>query len=104
MPKSIKILPNCFNPFTKKGFAVYVLHDYAVHLMPVIRKALYERGYILILMGGGIAGFIKGSDTDPHKRLNALYCEEEMSLILKMLEADKSKIPSPNRENMIKML
>ena len=101
--KTIKSLPNRFNPFTQKGFAIYV-DDYAVHLMPEIRKALYERGYILILMGGGITGFIQANDTDLHKRLKALYREEEMNLMLKMLEADKSKIPSPSRDNMIKML
>ena len=59
MLKTIKNLPNRFNPFTQKGFAIYIIDDYAVHLMPEIRKALYERGYILILMGGGITGFIQ---------------------------------------------
>ena len=44
MLKTIKNLPNHFNPFTKKGFAMYVHDNYAVHLMPEIRKALYERG------------------------------------------------------------
>ena len=39
-----------------------------------------------------------------HKRLKALYREEEMNLMLKILETDKSKIPSPSRDNMIKML
>ena len=72
--------------------------------MPEIRKALYEKGYILMLMGGGITGFIQANDTDLHKRLKALYREEEMNLMLKMLEANKSKIPFPNWENMIKML
>ena len=72
--------------------------------MPEIRKALYEKGYILMLMGGGITGFIQANDTDIHKRLKALYREEEMNLMLKMLEANKSKIPFPNWENMIKML
>ena len=72
--------------------------------MPEIRKALYEKGYILMLMGGGITGFIQANDTDLHKRLKALYREEEMNLMLKMLEANKSIIPFPNWENMIKML
>ena len=93
--ETIKNLPNRFNPFTQKGFTVYIIDDYAVHLMPEIRKALYERGYILILMGGGITGFIQANDTDR---------EEEMNFMLKMLEADKSQIPSPSRDNMIKML
>ena len=74
MLKTIENLPNWFHPFTQKGFVIYVLDDYAVHL------------------------------TDLHKRLKVLYREEEMNLMLKMLEVDKSKIPSPNRENMIKML
>ena len=39
-----------------------------------------------------------------YKRLKALYHEEEMNLMLKILEADKSKIPSPSRDNLIKML
>ena len=51
-------------------------------------------------MGGGITGFMQSL----RKRLKALYCEKEMNLVLKMLETDKSKIPSPNRESMIKML
>ena len=104
MLKTIKNLPNGFNSFTQKGFSFYVLDDYAVHRMPEIRKALYERGFILILMGGGITCFIQSNDTDLHKRLKALYRKEEMNLRLKMLETGKSKIPSPNRENMIKML
>ena len=58
--------------------------------MPEIKNALCERGYILILMGGGITGFIQANDTDLYKSLKALYREEEMNLMLKMLEADKS--------------
>ena len=44
MLKTIKNLPNRFNPFTQKGYAIYVHDDYAVHLMSEITKALYERG------------------------------------------------------------
>lgn len=104
MIKTINNLPNRFNPFTQKNFAIYVLDDYAVHLMPEVRKALYQRGYILIVMGGGITGFIQANDTDLHRRLKALYRHEEMDLMLKMLEVDKNKVPSPKREDMVKML
>ena len=104
MIKTINNLPNRFNPFTQKNFAIYVLDDYAVHLMPEVRKALYERGYILVVMGGGITGFVQANDTDLHRRLKALYRHEEIDLMLKMLEKDKNKVPSPNREDMVKML
>ena len=103
MIKTINNLPNHFNPFTQKNFAIYVLDDYAVHLMPEVRKALYERGYILVVTGGGITGFIQANDNDLHRRLKALYRHEEMDLMLKMLEKDK-KVPLPNREDMVKML
>ena len=104
MIKTINKLPNRFNPFTQKNFAIYVLDDYVVHLMPEVRKALYERGYILAVMGGGMTGFIQANDTDLHRRLKALYIHEEMDLMLKMLEKDRNKVPSPNREDMVKML
>ena len=39
MVKTIKNLHNHFNPFIQKGFAIYVLDDYAAHLMPQMRKA-----------------------------------------------------------------
>ena len=97
MIKTISNLPSQFNPFTQKNFAIYVLDDYAVHLMPEVRKALYERGNILKMMGGGITGFIQANDTDLHRRLKALYRHEEMDLMLKILEIDK-------REDMAQML
>ena len=104
MINTINNLLNRFNPFTQKNYAIYIPDDYAVHLMPEIRKALYERGFILLVMGGGLTGFIQADDTDLHRCLKALYRHEEMNLMLKMLEKDKNKVPSPNREDMVKML
>ena len=72
--------------------------------MPEVRKALYNRGYILIVMGGGITGFIQANDTDLHRHLKAFYRHEEMDLMLQMLQIDKNKVPSPKREDMVKML
>ena len=69
MLKTIKNLPNRFNIFTQKSFAIYVLDDYAVHLMSEARKVLYERGNIVIAMGGGKTGFIQANDTDLHNSL-----------------------------------
>ena len=42
LKQTIMNLPNRFNPFTSKDFAIYVLHDYAVHLMPEVRKLHWE--------------------------------------------------------------
>ena len=61
---------------------MFVLDDYALHLMPEIRKALYQRGYVLVVMGGSITGFIQENDTDLHRRLKSLYRNEEVALML----------------------
>ena len=49
MLKTISNLPNRYNLFIPKDFAIYVLDDYVAHLMPKVRKALYQRGYVLVL-------------------------------------------------------
>ena len=59
LKQTIKNLPNRHNIFTAKNYCIYVLDDYAVHLMPEVRKAFFDRGYILVIIGGGITGHIQ---------------------------------------------
>ena len=49
LKQTIMNFPNRFNPFTCKDFAIYVLDNYAVHLMAEVRTLLWERGYVLII-------------------------------------------------------
>ena len=97
-------LPNRYNPFTCKDFAIYVVDDYAVHLMPEVRKLLWERGYVLILIGGSITGYIQENDTHVHRPLKREYRNLEAELMLSMLLKDKAKIPSPSRDDMMRMI
>ena len=46
MIQTIKRLPNKSNIFTHAKYDIYVLDDYAVHLMPEIRSKLLKGGYI----------------------------------------------------------
>ena len=71
--------------------------------MPEVRIVLYERGDILVEMGGGITGFIQANDTDMHRSLKALYRNEETDLMLKIL-VDKNKVSAPKRDDLINML
>ena len=51
---TIKNLPKrSTNLFMMKDYAIYVLDDYATHLIPEVRKALFKQGYVLIVIGGG---------------------------------------------------
>ena len=72
--------------------------------MPEIRKACYQRGYVLVVMGGGISGFIQANDPDLHRHLKWKCRGRKMELMLKKLEVDKNKVPSPSREDMVQKL
>ena len=64
MLKMINQLPNRNSPFSRqtgKGYALFILDNYSVHLMPSVKKALLNRGYVLIGIGGGITGDVQVS-------------------------------------------
>ena len=49
-------LPNRLNMFTEQFFAICVLDDYCVHLMPEVRQALFKKGYVLVIIDDDITG------------------------------------------------
>ena len=71
--------------------------------MSEIRKALFQRGYILVVMGGGITGFIQANDTHYHRKLKSYYRDLEMELMLEKLQVERNKVPTPTREEMVNM-
>ena len=100
----INKLPNRFNMFTEQSFAIYVLDDYSLHLMPEVRQALFKKGYVLVIIGGGITGDIQINDTNCHRDLRKHYRDLEMKLMMEQLEKDPIKIPSPSQNDMMPML
>ena len=99
MLKSIENLPNRNrNPFSN------VLDNYAVHIIPETRKALWSRGYVLVLMGGGITSFIQQNDTHIHRSLKNNYRSSECALMIEKLQPNKNKVPSPTQDEMMSML
>ena len=92
--QTIENLPNRNrNPFSKKDWAICVLDNYAIHIMPEIRKALWGRGYVLVLLGGGITGFIQQNDTHIHRPLKNYYRNIGCALKIEKLQANKNKVP-----------
>ena len=65
-------LPNRSNMFTEQSFAIYVLDDYYVHLMPEVRQAMFKKGYVLVIIGGGITDDIQINDTNCHRDLKKI--------------------------------
>ena len=99
-----KQLPNRFNIFSHANFAIYVLDDYAVHLMLEVKQALWNRGYILVIIGWGITSFVQINVTHLHKPLKSEYRKKESELRLEKLQNDLQKVPAPDWNEMMRLL
>ena len=104
MLQTISHFRNRSNPFSCANFAIYILDDYSVHVTDEVRKAMLARGYILICIGGGVTGDVQVNDTHYHHALKKEYREKEAALMLKQLEENPHKVPSPSRDDMMRML
>ena len=63
--------------FTPKNYAIYVLDDYSVHLLPEVKEALLKRGFIFVGIGNGITGDVQVNDTDFNSELKREYQKRE---------------------------
>ena len=109
MIKTIKQLPNntaqdCMPGRTYKKWLLMVLDDYSVHVTNEVRQELLKRGYVLVVMGGGITGDVQINDTHLHQRLKAAYRNRETALMMEQLEMRPDRVPSPSRDEVMDML
>lgn len=72
----------------------------SVHVTDEVRKALLQRGYLLIVIGGGITGDVQVNDTHMHHRLKKANREQESQLMLFQLRENPQKIPQSSRDIM----
>ena len=70
-------------------------------LLPEVRRALFERGYILVPVSGGITGDEQVNDTHAHRQLKGHYRDVESELMLQKLTEDSPKTPNPDRSEII---
>ena len=83
---------------------MYILDDYSVHITDEVKKALLAKGYILVVIGGGITEDVQCNDTHVHHTLKKEYHEIEAEKIMEMLKSNPGKIPSPSRDDVMSML
>ena len=91
MLPTISNLPSRYNIFTPKNYAIYVLNDHSVHLMPEIKK---KKKLVVELQGTQI------NNTDLLPPLKAKYRELEQILMIEQLSADPKKIPQTSTYDM----
>ena len=63
--------------------------------MPGVRKALFQKLYILVVMAGELIGYIQTNDTHFHRQFKASHRKKENELMLKKLQAPNRKLYHP---------
>ena len=74
-----------------------------MHLMPEVRRALFERGYILVPMGSGITGDKQVNYTHAHRPLKGHYWDVESELMLQKITEDNTKALNPDCSEIINL-
>lgn len=90
--------------FTHQNYSSYVIYDYPIYLIPEIRQALWKQGYILVIIGRGITGFVQVNDTHLHWVPNRNIGSKKCALMLQKLKNNPGKLPLPDRNEMMKLL
>ena len=108
--QTIKNLPTAVGPMESlmksghKKYRIFTLDDYSAHLDPSIAQDLFKKGYILIVIGGGITGDMQPNDTALHHRLKLIYREKEQSLLTQKLRDAPEKVPSMSRNDIMTIM
>ena len=74
-----------------------------MHLIPDFFRVLFERGYILVPMVGGITGDKQVNDTHVHHPLKGHYWDVKSELMLQKLTEDRTKTPNHDRSEIISL-
>ena len=96
----VKQLPNRYM-FTEKEFVIYVLDDWSVHL---VRKFLFKKEYIVVIIGDGITGDGQTQAAGGHHHLKSHYRDFEMKKMHEQLKKDPNKITFPSLNELMHML
>ena len=57
----------------------------------------------MVILPGGLTGDLQVNDTDLHHSLKTSYREKETVLMIEKLRENPDKVPSPSRDDIMKM-
>ncbi len=80
-----------------RRWRILTADDYKGHKDPRIFELCWERGYLLILIGGGITGAVQTCDTHLHLPLSTKYQHAEMAFLAEMMDLNPAGLPLMSR-------
>ena len=81
-----------------------MLDNYGVHLMPEVRQALWNQGYILVIIVADTTGSVQVNYTHLHELIQSKYQKRESELMPGKLQNDPEKIPATDQNEMMRLL
>ena len=80
-----------------RRWRILTADDYKGHKDPRIFELCWERGYLLILIGGGITGAVQTCDTHLHLPMSMKYQHAEMAFLAEMMDLNPAGLPLMSR-------
>ena len=71
--------------------------------MPEVRQALCSRGYILVIIGGGITGFVQVNGIHLHKPLKSEY-QKKVPINVRKVTKWPTEMSTPDQSEMMRLL
>lgn len=84
-----------------RRWRLLLLDAYAPQMSDAVRRLCWQRGYIVIIHGGGATGVTQVNDTDLHQHLRKTYVEHEMAAMIKAARLNPNSTPIPKCEQCI---
>ena len=84
--------------------SIHTMDDFSAHLTDDVRDRLVSRGYIPVILGGGITPDVQINDTHLHHRLKSEYRKAEAAILLSKATNNNARVPSLSRDDQLALL
>lgn len=84
-----------------RRWKILLLDAYRPQMSESIRKLAWNRGFVVLIVGGGCTAIVQVNDTDLHQHLRRLYTELESADLMRQARLNPGATPIPKPENCI---
>jgi hypothetical protein len=104
-PQIVQMLERHLEPWSDtRQWRILLCDAYKPHADEAVRRLCWNRGYIVVLHGGGTTGVLQVPDTHMHSLLSREYQELEMRDLVTRMQLEPSKLPLRIREDCMRDL
>ena len=87
-----------------RKWRLLLVDAFSAHLDDAVARLAWDRGYLVVYIGGGCTGAAQPLDTHVHAPLSKYFQEMEMSALLKMADEDPEGLPRLSRSYLVSVV